>query len=71
MKIEEVRSKKDAELSFDLNGLNKELHDLRFKAATGNIQNPSSIRTVRRSVARVKTVMAERVQGLRGQEPQQ
>ena len=33
MKIEEVRSKKDAELSFDLNGLNKELHDLRFKAA--------------------------------------
>jgi large subunit ribosomal protein L29 len=71
MKIEEVRSKKDAELEFDLAGLNKSLHDLRFKAATGNMQSPSSIRTVRRSIARLKTVLAERVQGVRGQEPQQ
>ncbi len=71
MKIEEVRSKKDAELEFDLAGLNKELHDLRFKSATGNMQSPSSIRMVRRSVARIRTVMAERVQGIRDQEPQQ
>ncbi|HIG87864.1 MAG: 50S ribosomal protein L29 [Planctomycetes bacterium] len=71
MKIEEVRSKKDAELEFDLASLNKELHDLRFKSATGNMQSPSSIRMVRRSVARIKTVMAERVQGIRDQEPQQ
>ncbi len=71
MKIEEVRSKKDSELEFDLANLNKELHDLRFKAATGNVQSPSAIRNVRRSVARIKTILAERAQGVRGQEPQQ
>ena len=71
MKIEEVRSKKDSELEFDLANLNKELHDLRFKAATGNVQSPARIRTVRRSVARIKTVLKERALGAEAQEPQQ
>lgn len=70
MKIEEVRSKKDSELKFDLANLTKELHDLKFKAATGNIQSPARIRMVRRSAARIKTVLNERAQGIHGQETQ-
>ena len=42
MKIEEIRSKTDSELEFDLKGLKKELFDLRFKAAIESVGNTSS-----------------------------
>ena len=68
MKIEEVRSKTDSELEFDLEQMKKELFDLRFRSATENTQNPSRINVLRRSIARVNTVLHERVEGIRGQE---
>ena len=49
MKIDEVRSKTDAELEFDLGNMTKELFDLRIKAATENIQNPARIKVLRRA----------------------
>jgi large subunit ribosomal protein L29 len=71
MKIEEVRSKTDAELDFDMANMKKELFDLRFKTATSGVQSPARIKILRRSIARVKTVIHERVQGIGGQEPRE
>ena len=38
----------------------EELFDLRFKRATGQIENPMRIRELRKSIARIKTVLTER-----------
>ncbi len=69
MNIEEARSKTDAELEFDLKNVKKELFDLRFQAATETSANPAQVRVMRRSVARITTVLHERQTGVRGQEP--
>ena len=69
MNIEEARSKTDAELTFDLKNMKKELFDMRFQAATETSANPANIRVMRRSVARITTVLHERKSGVRGQEP--
>ena len=67
MKIEEVRSKTDNELEFDLGNLKKELFDLRFRASTDSAANPARIRQLRRAIARVNTVLHERTLGVRGE----
>ena len=69
MKIDEIRGKTDSELEFDLKGLEKELFNLRFKSATEASANPSRIREARRDVALIKTVLIERSNKIRGQEP--
>jgi large subunit ribosomal protein L29 len=68
MKTDEIRGKTDAELDYELVELKKELFDLRFRAATETSANPSRIRQVRKSIARVHTVLHERRTGIRGQE---
>lgn len=68
MKIEEVRSKTDSELEYDLENLKREVFDLRIKATVGSVQNPSAIRHNRRAIARIQTVLHERAIGVRGQE---
>ena len=68
MNTEEVRSKTDSELRFDLGNLKKELFDLRFRTATETTTDPSRIKVVRRSVARITTILHERATGVRGQE---
>jgi large subunit ribosomal protein L29 len=69
MKIEEVRSKRDSELEYDLAQLKKELFGLRFKGATETSASPSRIREVRRLIARMQTIRNERKHKIRGQEP--
>lgn len=69
MKIEEVRSKTDAELEYEIEQLQKELFDLRFRSASETAANPSRIPLVRRSISRIKTILHERSEGIRGQEP--
>ena len=69
MNIEEVRSKTDSELDYELANMKKELFDLRFRSATETTANPSRIKVLRRSIARVNTVLHERAKGIRGQEP--
>lgn len=68
MNIEEVRSKTDAELRFDLGNLKKELFDLRFRTATETGTDPSRVKVVRRAVARINTILHERAEGVRDQE---
>ena len=68
MKTSEVRTKTDAELRFDLDERRRELFDLRFRSSTEQSANPSRIREARREVARIRTVLHERANGIRGQE---
>jgi large subunit ribosomal protein L29 len=67
--IEEVRSKTDSELEFDVEAMKKELFEKRFRGATETSADPARIRVVRRSIARIQTVLHERQKGIRGQEP--
>ncbi len=66
MKIEEIRSKSDTELEFVVSGLEKELFDLRFKSATQSLPDPTRIRVLRRTIARIRTIQEERKSGIRG-----
>ena len=68
MKIEEVRSKTDSELSYEVEHMKKEMFDLRFRSASETANNPARIRVLRRAIARVTTVIHERNTGVRGQE---
>jgi large subunit ribosomal protein L29 len=56
----DIRAKTPDELSDMLLHLRKEQFNLRFQRATGQQENTSRVRVVRRDIARVKTIMAER-----------
>jgi large subunit ribosomal protein L29 len=56
----QIRELTDAELKAKLEEFEKERFGLRFKAATEVLGNPMDVKTARRTVARLKTVQAER-----------
>ena len=60
MNASELRDKSADQLKDQLAELKKEAFNLRFQQATGAIENSSRIRTVRRDVARVKTILNEK-----------
>ena len=60
MNAQELRDKTPDQLREELVSLKKEQFNLRFQAATGQIENPARIKSVRRDVARVKTVLNEK-----------
>ncbi len=60
MKAEDVRAKSADELSDQLNDLAKEAFNLRFQAASGQLENTSRVRAVRRDMARIKTILNEK-----------
>jgi large subunit ribosomal protein L29 len=60
MKAAELRDLSDEELRGKLRDLQEELFNLRFQLATGQIENVGRIRTVRRDIARLKTVQQQR-----------
>ena len=60
MNIKEVREKKSEDLKKTLDEMKIELFDLRFARATGSIENPMRIRELKKSIARVLTVLHER-----------
>ena len=61
MKAEDVRAKSAGELSDQLNDLAKEAFNLRFQAASGQLENTSRVRAVRRDMARIKTILDEKM----------
>jgi large subunit ribosomal protein L29 len=63
VKIEEVRSKTDDELNYELGQMRKELFELRFKASTAGAANPARIQVLKRGIARVNTILHERATG--------
>ena len=60
MNIKEVREKSTADLQKTLEDYKVELFDLRFQRATGSIENPMRIRELKKSIARIMTVLNER-----------
>ena len=60
MKAADVRAKTDDELTGELEILGKEIFNLRFQRANGQLENTSRVRQVRRNIARIKTVLGER-----------
>ena len=60
MKVSELRELGVEELQRKEQDLRKELFNLRFQQATGEIENPMRIRTIRKNIARVLTVITER-----------
>ncbi len=60
MKIIDARELNEKELEEKVKELKEELFNLRFQEATGQLENVMRIKEVRRSIARVKTVLRER-----------
>jgi large subunit ribosomal protein L29 len=59
-KTEDLRVKSDDQLSADLGDLKREQFNLRFQAATSQLERPARIKEVRREIARIKTLQTER-----------
>ncbi|PIR31575.1 MAG: 50S ribosomal protein L29 [Alphaproteobacteria bacterium CG11_big_fil_rev_8_21_14_0_20_44_7] len=59
MKAADLRTKTPDQLKEQLLGFKKEAFNLRFQQRTGEISNPSRIRVVRRSIAKIKTILNE------------
>ena len=60
MKANEIRDLTTAEIEQKVKSLKEELFNLRFQFATGQLENTTRIREVRKSIARMKTVVRER-----------
>ncbi|MFI5294748.1 MAG: 50S ribosomal protein L29 [Thermodesulfovibrionales bacterium] len=60
MKVSELRELAVEELQRKEQDLRKELFNLRFQQATGEIENPMRIRRIRKDIARVLTMITER-----------
>ena len=58
--VADLKTKSDDELSTELNNLKREQFNLRFQAATSQLEKPSRIKEVRRDIARIKTLQGER-----------
>lgn len=59
-KVADLRPKTDDELKDQLTELQKEQFNLRFQAASGQLENTAQVRTVRRDIARIKTLLNDR-----------
>ena len=60
MKASEIRDLTVDEIHARIEGSQEEIFRLRFRSATQEIENPMLLRTLRRDIARLKTVLAER-----------
>ena len=60
MKFDELTKQSDDQLVDQLAELKREQFNLRFQAATNQIEKPSRVREVRRTIARIKTLQSQR-----------
>ncbi len=60
MKAKEIKNLSDAELNAKLSELKTELFNLRFRHASGQLENPLQINLVKKDIARVNTVIRAR-----------
>ena len=60
MKTVEFKNMTTAELNEKLKALKVELFNLRFRHAIGQLENPASIKTCKKDIAKVKTILRER-----------
>ncbi len=60
MKASDLRSRTVDELSEEVDTLGREIFNLRFQRASGQLENTARVRQVRRQIARIKTILGER-----------
>ena len=58
--IEDMRTKSDDQLDEQLTALKREQYNLRFQAATNQLEAPARVKEVRRSIAKIKTLQNQR-----------
>ena len=59
-KIDDLKTRTDDQLNEQLGELKREQFNLRFQAATNQLEKPARIREVRRTIAQIKTLQSER-----------
>ncbi|MDT8336428.1 MAG: 50S ribosomal protein L29 [Candidatus Izemoplasmatales bacterium] len=60
MYAKEIREMDTATILNEIDNLKKELFDLRFKQATGQLENTARVSIIKKTIARMKTVLTER-----------
>jgi len=60
MELKKMRDMSGAELNTELTKMKKELFNLRFQHATGQLENPVKMRELKKDIARVKTIIREK-----------
>ena len=60
MKGSDLRTRSVDELTEEVDTLGKEIFNLRFQRASGQLENTARVRQVRREIARIKTILGER-----------
>ena len=60
-KIDDLKAKTDDQLADELSQLKKEQFNLRFQAATGQLEKPARVKEVRRTIAQIKTLQNQRL----------
>ena len=66
-KFDDLSKKTDDQLSEQLGELKREQFNLRFQAATNQLEKPSRVREVRRTIAQIKTLQNERASRARAE----
>jgi large subunit ribosomal protein L29 len=66
-KIDDLKVKTDDQLQEQLTELKREQFNLRFQAATNQLEKPSRVREVRRMIAQIKTLQTQRARGQQAQ----
>ena len=59
--IDDLKAKSDDQLQGQLGDLKREQFNLRFQSATNQLEKPSRVREVRRTIARIKTLQTQRI----------
>ena len=59
-KAGDLRARSEDELTEEVDTLGKEIFNLRFQRASGQLENTARVRQVRRDIARIKTILGER-----------
>jgi large subunit ribosomal protein L29 len=65
MRVDEVREKNNEELQQEMDESYRELMNLRFRWATHQLTNVNEMKVVKKTIARIQTVLREREMGIR------
>ena len=60
MKVKEIRELTTEQINTKIDEFKEEIFNLRMQQATGNLEKPSRLKELRKDVARMKTILAER-----------
>jgi large subunit ribosomal protein L29 len=66
-KFQDINKNSDDQLTEQLQQLKREQFNLRFQAATNQLEKPSRVREVRRTIAQIKTLQNERASAARAE----